>query len=149
MLTRRAVHEAERLGLATAPVIDDVRALVAALARQGLVDDGAYARGRARALLRRGRQPGRVRRELQADGLEGTLIDDALEGEARGAGDLERAAAVRYARRRGLGPFRAPEERALRRERDLRALVRQGVPFALARTVVDAPDALALDDLLA
>jgi regulatory protein len=137
VLERRARREAEAAGGDVDAVAADVASVVDELAELGLVDDEAYAEGRARALLRRGRSPARVKRELAEDGIDRAGTDAALA--RHGDPDaLTRAAAVRYAKRRGLGPFRDPARRAERRDRDLRALVRQGFPFPLARRVVDA-----------
>ena len=55
--------------------------------------------------------------------------------------DSELAAACRYARRRRLGPYRLPETRGDRRERDLAALGRAGFGYATARRVIDAGSA--------
>ncbi|MHA1114431.1 MAG: regulatory protein RecX, partial [Alphaproteobacteria bacterium] len=62
------------------------------------------------------------------------------------AADL--AAAIAYARRRRLGPWRVAAARAERRERDLAALARAGFNYDLARRVVDAPDTAAAEALL-
>jgi len=151
VLERRARREAEAAGADVDAVASDVASVVRELADLGLVDDAAYAEGRARALLRRGRSPARVRRELAEDGIERAGVNAALERHG-GADALAQAAAVRYAKRRGLGPFRDPARRAERRDRDLMALVRQGFPFPLARRVVDADadadDGEPLDDPL-
>jgi len=148
VLERRARREAELAGGDPEAVRADVDSVVAELGELGLVDDTAYAEGRARALLRRGRSPVRVRRELADDGVDRATADAALA--ARGDAEaLARAAAVRYAKRRGLGPFGDPARRAARRDRDLQALVRQGFAFTLARHIVDADDTQSLDDPLA
>ena len=52
--------------------------------------------------------------------------------------DPELAAAVALARRRRLGPWRASEERAADRQRDLGVLARAGFPADVARKVLDA-----------
>jgi regulatory protein len=147
VLDRRARREAEAAGGDVDAVAADVASVVDELAELGLVNDTAYAEGRSRALLRRGRSPARVHRELAEDGIERAATDAALDRHG-GADALAHAAAVRYAKRRGLGPFRDPARRAERRDRDLRALVRQGFPFPLARRVVDAEDGEPLDDPL-
>jgi regulatory protein len=147
VLERRARREAEATGADPDAVAADVASVVDELAELGLVDDGAYAEGRARALLRRGRSPARVRRALADDGVARADADAALAHHG-GADALARAAAVRYAKRRGLGPFRDPGRRAGRRDRDLAALVRQGFPLPLARRIVDADDGDQLDDPL-
>lgn len=147
VLERRARREAALADADPDAVAGEVREVVAELAAQGLVDDRAYAEGRSRALLRRGRSPARVRRDLGEDGIDREAVEAVLA--RHGDGDeLARAAAVRYARRRRLGPFREPARRAERRDRDLQALVRQGFPFPLAKRIVDAEDADALDDPL-
>jgi regulatory protein len=146
VLERRARHESTDADPEV--VASDVASVVEELAGLGLVDDAAYAEGRARALLRRGRAPARIRRELAADGIDREGAEAAL-GRHGGADALARAAAIRYARRRGLGPFRDPARRAERHDRDLRALVRQGFPFPLARRIVEADDGDELDDPLA
>jgi regulatory protein len=144
VLQRRAWPEARAHGLDANDLDSLVQSVVARLAAKGLVDDAVFAQGRVRALLRRGRPPARVRLELGRDGIDAEFAN-ALLAEAAGGGDLEHAAAVRYARRRGLGPFRTGD-RAARRERDLAALVRQGFPMPVARAVIDAE---APDDPLA
>ena len=50
------------------------------------------------------------------------------------------------ARRRRLGPFRLPEQRADRRTKDLAAMARAGFAFDVARKVIDATDPDALDE---
>lgn len=148
VLGARGRREAEAAGADPAAVEADVERVVAELAELGLVDDAAYADGRARALLRRGRSPARVRRALEEDGIDRDGVETALA--RHGEHDaLARAAAVRYAKRRGLGPFRDPDRRAERRDRDLRALVRQGFPFPLARRIIDADQIDPRDDPLA
>ena len=56
------------------------------------------------------------------------------------AADPDLAAALAFARRRRLGPFRPQGERAARRLKDLAALARQGFAADLARRIVDAED---------
>ncbi|MFP4362208.1 MAG: RecX family transcriptional regulator [Alphaproteobacteria bacterium] len=148
VLERRARREAEARGADLEAVRSEVESVVRELADTGLVDDAAYAEGRSRALLRRGRSPARVRRELAEDGIDRAGVNAALDRHG-GADALAQAAAVRYAKRRGLGPFRDPARRAERRDRDLVALIRQGFPLPLARRVVDAEDGEPLDDPLA
>ncbi|HEY9537533.1 MAG TPA: hypothetical protein VIS03_08050, partial [Kiloniellaceae bacterium] len=62
--------------------------------------------------------------------------------------DVELRAALRYARRRRLGPFRlesGPDDRAERRERDLAALGRRGFDYETARRIIDSDDPAALE----
>src|SRR5699024_3439409 len=91
-----------------------------------------------------------VRAKLAAKGINRDLADQALEVAAEEeGGDAELTAAIVFARRRRLGPWRLPDQRADRRLRDLAALGRQGFSGTLARKVIDAEDIEALERLLA
>jgi regulatory protein len=122
-----------------------VEALVARFERAGLVDDRVYAEGRAAALFRRGTAPRAIRATLRAKGVAGETVEAALATLDGGGGDLDLAAAAALARRRRLGPYRAPERRAERRDTDLAALARAGFGYDVARRVVDADDPAELE----
>lgn len=137
-----AVHGGDADALA-----DAVRAIVARFQRAGLLDDHAYADARARGLLRQGKGRRFVARALSAKGIDASLAADVLAdivSEQDDPGDLDLAAAINYARRRRIGPWRR-ENRAANRDRDLAALGRQGHDLDTARRVVDAADAAALE----
>lgn len=117
--------------------------LIARLTELGLLDDARYARERVRSLLARGNSAAMVRAKLRAKSLPAELIETALAEDENGGPGRELRAALRYARRRRLGPYRLerrPGERAERRERDLAALGRQGFDYETARRVVDSED---------
>jgi regulatory protein len=111
-----------------------------------LLDDSQFAEMRIAGLARRGTSTRAIRMKLREAGLDETVADEALSlyGGAPGA-DPERAAAIRLARRRRLGPFRAEADRAAHRMRDLATLARAGFALGLCRAVVDAPDGAALE----
>jgi regulatory protein len=136
----RRAHGAEATADAEA-----VAAIVGKLTARGLLDDAAYAAGRARSLARRGASAQAIRAQLKAKGLSREDIGQALAGLEELAAEPELAAALAQARRRRLGPYRAPEERSERRERDLAALSRRGFDFETARRVIDADDLEALE----
>ncbi len=125
----------------------DIEAELARLTRAGLLDDAAFAQMKAGSLARRGRSRRGIGMALRRLGV-GSEGEAALAGlDEDPSAELARAAA--FARRRRLGPFRAPGERAERRQRDLAALGRQGFALAVARQVVEAADPAALEALLA
>jgi regulatory protein len=117
-----------------------LEALLSKLERLGYLDDRRY----GASLVRRARARGASRRELRArlrqKGLAAELVEALLEADAGDGSETE--AAWRYARRRGLGPFRSDaDERRERRQRDLEALGRRGFGFDTASAVIDAdPD---------
>lgn len=112
-----------------------VEALVSRFAASGLVDDAAYALSKSRSLAERGYGAGRLRHSLLAAGVE--------EADSLGARELadEQAAeaALRFARRRRIGPFAAAPPDRKGREKALAAMVRAGHSFELARALVDCP----------
>jgi regulatory protein len=122
-----------------------VEAVIARLTEVGALDDGRYAEAKAVTLHQRGRATRVIARQLALKGVGADDAAQALEALAEDvAGDLDVVAAVTLARKRRLGPFGDPARREERRARDLGALARAGFPYALARRVVDAPDADAL-----
>ena len=126
------------------------------LQKQGFLDDAAFAEARARSLAARGTAGRAIRMKLAQKGVDKDIIDDALAslaeevGYRTGQGDdanPDLTAAVAYARRRRLGPYRLdPDARAERREKDVAALARQGFSPDIALKVVDAEDLADLED---
>lgn len=125
-----------------AALVEDI---VARYRRTGLLDDSRYASGRALSLHRRGVSAYGIRARLLAKGVDSEHIDTALAALAEEATEPELAAAMAYARRRRLGPYRTQDEREDTRERDLAALARRGFDFDTARRVVDAADPAELE----
>lgn len=142
VLSRR-VERAAAAGLADRDaLVPAIEGIVARLVTAGLVDDRAFAEGRARALARRGASRRRIAADLARRGLEPEVVAAGLERVAVEApgDDYDLAAALRYARRRGLGPFRSEATRLASRARDAAALSRAGFPARIVRAVVDARD---------
>lgn len=119
----------------------EVERLVERLAATGLVDDALYAQSKARSLTERGYGAARVRQSLRAAGIEEadgvTARDIAVEGAADSA--------LRFARRRRIGPYAEAALDRAGREKALAAMVRAGHGFELARAVVDAEPGSELD----
>ncbi len=122
-----------------------VEHIIARFRRSGLLDDLTYAEGRARSLHRRGVSGQGIRARLLAKGVAAADIETALDSLRDEAEEPDFAAAVAYARRRRIGPFRSRGDRAELRERDLAALARQGFDYDTVRRVVDAPTAAELE----
>lgn len=103
------------------------REVARALVQSGIVDDAAYAAGRARSLTRAGRSRRAISAHLSQKGVPQDVAQAALPE----PGD-ELAAALAYARRRRLGPFRRdpPEgaDLAALRRKEAGAMARAGFP---------------------
>ena len=107
------------------------RSAVATLASAGAVNDAMFAAGRSRSLRRAGRSSRAIAAHLQAKGVAAELI-------APSDPAVELAAAVLYAGRRRMGPFRTPPDPA-QRPRDLARLARAGFPAAIASRLLGLP----------
>lgn len=120
-----------------------VNEIVARFVRAGYLDDTAYARMRAGSLRRQGYGERRITQALDAAGVAQEERREARGGEAE-----QRQAALVYARRRRLGPFGPAADRPAR-EKQLAALLRAGHRPDLARAVLAAADAAALETWVA
>lgn len=110
----------------------EIEAVVERLAGLGYVDDSQYALSKARSLTSRGYGPRRVNQSLHAAGI------GEEDGEAARAlaGDESVEAALRYARRRRIGPFAAEAPDPNGRERALAAMIRAGHGFGISKAIL-------------
>ena len=132
MLQRRVWKAAQAHGEDPASFEAMIDAEVARMVEAGFLDDRRFAEGQVTAQRARGASSRGIAARLKAKGLEAALVETALAADESD----DRAAALRLARRRRLGPFRL-RERAERRERDIAALCRAGFGFGLAQAVID------------
>ena len=128
----RWANAANAPAAATEAPLAAARAVVARLVAAGAVDDAGFAAGRARTLRRAGRSSRAIAAHLQAKGVPAALA--ALPDDPA----AELAAALLYAARRRMGPFR-PEPDAAARPRDLARMARAGFPAATAYAALDLP----------
>ncbi|MGE4221186.1 MAG: regulatory protein RecX [Alphaproteobacteria bacterium] len=139
VLMRRVERSARAHGTDRDEGAEAVAAILARFQGAGLLDDATYAEGRVASLHRRGVSARGIRRQLAAKGVDRETVEDVLAQLAADTPDPDLAAAIAYARRRRLGPWRGTD-RADRRDRDLAALARQGFSYQIALRVIDAPD---------
>lgn len=117
----------------------DVEALTNRFAELGYIDDASYAMAKSQALSARGYGKLRLAQQLRKAGVD--------EEDRRGAFDAAEAeavdAALRFARRRRIGPFAAKAADRPERERWIASMVRAGHAFSLARAIAGlAPGAV-------
>lgn len=110
-----------------------IEVLADKVVRLGYVDDSAFALSKARSLTGRGYGERRVRQALAQAGIgeEQAVAARVL------AEDQSVEAALKFARRRAIGPFAANAPDPAQRERALAAMIRAGHRFALARAIID------------
>lgn len=123
----------------------DLDGMVSKLAELGYIDDAAFARAKAGSLGARGYGLRRVSQALAQAGVGQADGEDARNLAEDGAVE----AALRFARRRRIGPFATGPGDPAAREKALAAMLRAGHGFALARTIVNAApgEQLDLDEL--
>ena len=138
VLLRKVQRSAGRHEIDVEAATKWIDTLLQKLERNGLLNDARYAETKAGSLLRRGNPRRGIARALAAKGVAPAAIDAALAASAEEHADPDLAAAIAYARRRKLGPWRAPANRAEHRDRDLAALARRGFRFDLAQRVIGA-----------
>jgi regulatory protein len=110
----------------------DLEGLADRLVQLGYVDDRAFAVAKARSLTSRGYGERRVGQALALAG-----IGDEEGADARTLAQEEAvSAAIRFAKRRSIGPFSAKTPDPRERERAIAAMVRAGHRFGLARAIV-------------
>ncbi len=120
-----------------------IATLIERYQRVGLLNDEAYAEAKISSLHRRGLSGRAIAMKLRQKGVPSAIIDDGLAKLRDELGedgvDANMEAALNYARRRRIGPFRTTK-RQENRDRDLAALGRQGFDYETARTVVDVEE---------
>lgn len=107
----------------------------------GAIDDGAFADIKSQSASRSGKSRRAIAQTLARKGIDQELVSAAL----KDIDDL--AAAVRFARKRGYGPFRRTEADPRQVSRELASLARQGFGFSLAQRVVQM-ERVDADDIL-
>jgi regulatory protein len=128
-----------------------IEEIIEAHKKTGAVNDAAIAEMKVASLRRSGRSEKFIRQKLNRRGLHKAIVSKALdEHDGRGnEGDNEAAetkAALAYAKRRRLGPFRAPDRKADRKKddsakKDFAALARAGFSIDIIRKILNfVPD---------
>lgn len=113
------------------PALNDLAERLVGL---GYVDDAAFALAKAGSLSSRGYGEGRVRQALLQAGVGEEDGEPAREFAAERAAE----AALRYARRKRIGPFALSAGDPKTREKSLAAMIRAGHDFAMAKAVISA-----------
>jgi regulatory protein len=122
----------------------DPLAVADRMADLGYVDDRAFASARARSMLNRGYGGRRVGAALHAAGIaeeDRRPADEEVE-----AGAVE--AAIRFAKRRRIGPFALHDADPRTREKHIAAMLRAGHGLTLARRLVALPPGGEFDPVL-
>ena len=146
VLMRRVQRSAHHHGTDLEEGMEIIAALIKCYNEVGLLDDAQFARERAESLNRRGSSARAIRAKLSEKGVAADLISETLKKLIDEDQNLEFTAAVTFARKRRIGPFRADDNRAELREKDLAAMVRTGFNYDMAQKVIEAEITEELED---
>lgn len=114
----------------------------------GLLNDKDYAQSVAFSQQRQGKSLKAIRLKLMSKGVQSYDIEAALEALEEEIGtNTDLSAAIAYARKRRLGPYRV-KDREERRDKDMAALARQGFSYDIAQKVINSEDEAELMDWL-
>ena len=119
----------------------DLEALAERFSDLGYVNDAAYALAKSEALVSRGYGKRRLDDKLRIAGVgeeDGASARDHAAGQAVDA-------AIRFAKRRRIGPFAVGRADPKQREKAIAAMVRAGHSFDLARVIADMPGGIEVD----
>jgi len=122
-------------------LFEEIEIIIAKHKKTGAINDKSYAEMKVASLRRSGKSARYITQSLRQKGVDSDLIERALVPEEdENPQDVERAAAVKLARRRRLGPFRKAgvgDDPKLR-TKEFAALVRAGFSFDVAKKVLGA-----------
>ena len=121
-----------------------IEQLIEKYKKTGVLNDAAFAETKVNSLRRQGRSHRAILQKLNAKGIRGAIVDEALEKNADGISseEAEVAAALALLRRRKMGPFRKTLADEKIRRNELAALARAGFSFHVAQRVlkIDVPE---------
>ncbi len=104
------------------------------------INDQRYADNLSRSLFRQGSSLQAIRFKLVEKGVQRDLAEETIENLAEESAlskqDIDLAAAISYAEKRRMGPFRLGEEKEGQKDKDLGALARRGFSFEIAEKVL-------------
>ena len=108
--------------------------IVAQFEGYGYVDDARFAEMKIKDYLAAGKSVRYIKGKLQLKGIDENMVDSLLEGQDYD----EYEAALRLAKKKRIGPFRADEEsRRENRQKDMGTLVRAGFGYDTAQKIMD------------
>jgi len=148
VLMRRVSKSAYYLDTDPAEGAAYVEDIISRFKGSGLLDDTIYAEGQVKSLFRRGLSRRAISSRLMEKGVDRAIIETQLNALLEDNPDPDLKAAIAFAKRRRLGPFRPSDQRPDRRQRDLASLARGGFDFVTANKVIDAEDEMALEEMV-
>ncbi len=115
--------------------LDMVESTVQSICKKGLLDDQNFAWHRIKSMNSAGKSLRKIKASLQQKGVGDEDMDAALQKLLSDDPDMEWQAALKFARRKKIGPFRMTQESDPRRE--LQQLAAAGFSYTMSKKVLD------------
>ncbi len=116
-----------------------VDALVEKFINVGLLDDAIYTRSKINSLRRRGKSARAIQAYLRSKGLKADIIEQTLKeydlNQHESPAEAELEAALTFARKKRLGPFRGEKE--IDSQKELGRMARAGFSYDTSRRVLN------------
>lgn len=129
-------------------VRDAIEAVIEKCASYGYVDDAQFAMTQVRSQRRQGRSAIGIKQRLRVHRLEPDLVETALQEADEGVTDGDLMAALNYARRRRLGPFKTRQHDDPKiDQRHLASLARAGFAMSICSQIIKLADPVEAEDL--
>jgi regulatory protein len=106
--------------------------------KTGALNDAAFAEVKINSLRRQGRSRRAIEQKLTLKGIDRTVAAKAFDRNDEGIEpeDVERQAALKFAKRRKLGPFSVKIGDPHQQRKDIATMARAGFSFALIKAVL-------------
>ena len=146
VLGRFAMRKLEHIP--ASEVRDAIEVVIEKCASYGYVDDAQFAMSQARSQRRQGRSAMGIKQRLRVHQLDADLVTNALEQADEGISDGDLMAALNYARRRRLGPYKTRlHDDPTINQRHMPSLARAGFAMAICARVIKLADPVEAEDL--
>ncbi len=138
---RRKIYQSSLLHkINVEELYEEIPSIVQEFQNNNWSNDERFAENRARALFRDGASLQAIRFKLIEKGIPANLAEQTIETLADetelSKSDIDLAAAISYAQKRRIGPFRLNNDAEENKDKDLGALARRGFSFEIASKVL-------------
>lgn len=134
LLRRIDAYARENLGWNKEEACKAAEDIISEFERMHYIDDSRYAEMKVRDYLSAGKPARYIAGKLKAKGISEADINSVLEQQEYD----QQAMALKFAKRKKIGPYRAEEERREFRQKDMAALVRAGFDYDVVCEVLDS-----------
>ena len=113
--------------------VEWIEEILTELEGYGYLNDARYAEIKVRGYLSAGKSARYIQIKLKEKGIEDTLVGDLLEEQEYDPFEL----ALKLAKKKRIGPYRAEEQRAEFKQKDMMKLVQAGFDYDIVKQVVE------------